>query len=92
MLWMFNQITEDVGVERRCDNVIISGGIRNFLDGYYLVENSVVPAIYGQAAAFLKNARGEYEQLKAFVKQQTEGYQLARQFLSIRKSLQEEKL
>jgi len=44
----------------RCKHLIISGGLRNFLDGYYLTEASELPAVYGQASAFLRYAREDY--------------------------------
>lgn len=92
MLVMMNNLVDEMGAERKCGELIISGGVKNFLDGYYLVENSTLPAIYGQAASFLRNAREDYSELKKYVKQQTEGYQLARQFLSIRKSLRKREM
>src|SRR5512133_1139130 len=37
-----------------CRQVIISGGITSFLDGYWLINRCKLPAIYGQASEFLK--------------------------------------
>ena len=68
-----------------CKNLIISGGIKSFLDGYYFTEKSVLPAIYGQASAFLKYAQGSYSELKEFFEFQIKGLILARSFLKIRK-------
>ncbi len=65
--------------------LIISGGIKNYLDGYYFVNKSSLPAIYGQASTFLKHAKGEYATLRDFVSSQTEGYQLAHSLLSIKR-------
>lgn len=67
-----------------CKQVIISGGIRNFLDGYYLISKSKLPAIYGQASAFLEYARNSYESLYKFVDSQVKGLQLARAYLKIK--------
>ena len=39
-----------------CKQLIISGGINDFLDGYYLAGNSKLNAIYAQASAYLKPA------------------------------------
>ncbi|RMD96258.1 MAG: isopentenyl-diphosphate delta-isomerase, partial [Bacteroidetes bacterium] len=39
-------------------------------------------AVYGQASAFLKHARGDYEQLQHFVAQQLEGLALAKAYLT----------
>jgi len=51
------QSRKDMDVARtrvQCKHLIISGGLRTFLDGYYLTEKSKLPAVYGQASAFLK--------------------------------------
>ena len=43
-----------------CNQIIISGGINSFIDGYYLIKKSVIPAVYGQASAMLKYAREDF--------------------------------
>jgi isopentenyl-diphosphate delta-isomerase len=75
----------DAGKEVRCKQIIVSGGIRDFLDGYYLISQSRLPAIYGQASAFLKHAQGEYDQLGHFVESQIRGLQLAEAYLTLKK-------
>jgi isopentenyl-diphosphate delta-isomerase len=84
MVDLSNQLFEELGEKASCKQLIISGGVRNFLDGYYLVEKAKVPAIYGQASAFLKHARGSYEELYRFVDLQIKGYRVAEQFLRIK--------
>ncbi|MFA9370953.1 MAG: isopentenyl-diphosphate delta-isomerase [Labilibaculum antarcticum] len=69
----------------KCKEIIISGGIQNFLDGYYLMEKSNLPAIYGQASVLLKYAKESYEELRAYLESQRKGLQLAKSFLRIRK-------
>jgi isopentenyl-diphosphate delta-isomerase len=64
--------------------VIVSGGIKNFLDGYYCIEKIKSPAVYGQASAFLKHATEDYEKLRAYTMLQTEGLKLANAYLSIK--------
>lgn len=64
-----------------CRQLIISGGIGNYLDGYYLVSKSRIPAIYAQASAFLRHSRGEYGPLRDFVASQLEGYAMAQALL-----------
>jgi len=66
---------------RKLPNLIISGGIRNFLDGYYLIRQFESPAVYGQASAFLKHAMKDYEDLKQFALQQIKGLELAQAYL-----------
>lgn len=84
MLSFVNE-TIDSGKKIRCKSLIISGGIQNYLHGYYLMKRSKLPAIYGQASAFLKHARGDYEALQNFIKQQIEGLRLASSYLKPRK-------
>ncbi len=81
MLEMVNRLNNN---NIKCRQLIISGGIKNYLDGYYLVSRSKVPAIYAQASAFLKHSQGEYESLRKFVAGQIEGLRMAKQFLKIR--------
>jgi isopentenyl-diphosphate delta-isomerase len=71
----------------RCRQIIISGGIRSFLDGYYLINHCKLPAIYGQASEFLKYASQSYEELKKFVDYQVEGIMLARSYFVIKDSV-----
>ena len=65
-------------------NLIISGGIKSFLDGYYLVESSRMPATYGQASGFLKYAMSDINTLRHYAKIQTKGLQLAYNLLRLR--------
>ncbi len=67
-----------------CNQIIISGGVKTFLDGYYLTEKINFDAIYGQASGFLKHARGTYEELQAYTEGQLNGLKVAKQFLKIR--------
>jgi isopentenyl-diphosphate delta-isomerase len=66
-------------------DIIISGGIKNFLDGYYAVETCPNRAVYGQASAFLNHARGDYQELQEFIEIQIKGFALAQQYLTIKK-------
>lgn len=83
MLDMVNHLAETRN-DLKCGQLIISGGIRSYLDGYYHVSRSKLPAIYAQASAFLKHSQGEYEQLRRFVAGQIEGYRMAQALLKIR--------
>lgn len=85
MTIMTNKIIEDLGVKIRCKEVIISGGVKNFLDGYYLINKLVLPSIYGQASSFLKHARGNYQELYNYVDAQIQGLELANAFLTLKK-------
>jgi len=79
-----NEILVDPRADVQCRQLIISGGVRNFLDGYYLTERVQLPAIYGQASPFLRHAQGDYGELKKFVDGQIRGLEIARAFLSLR--------
>ncbi|TXF90905.1 isopentenyl-diphosphate delta-isomerase [Neolewinella aurantiaca] len=78
------ELRQGAGLARtqvQCKHLIISGGIRTFLDGYYLTEKSELPAVYGQASAFLKYARDDYATLQAYVNAQIRGLELAKAYL-----------
>ncbi len=83
MTEMANYISEhEHGIH--CQNLIISGGIKSFLDGYYLTEKSIIPAVYGQASNFLKYAKESYPALKSFMEHQIKGLEIARAYLKAR--------
>jgi isopentenyl-diphosphate delta-isomerase len=72
---------KEQGINLRCEHLIISGGLQNFLDGYYLTKKSVLPAVYGQASAFLRYAREDYATLQRYVNTQIRGLELAEAYL-----------
>lgn len=72
------------GTPVRTGHLIASGGIRDFLDGYYLLERSALPAVYGQASAFLRYAREDYATLQRYVNTQLRGLELAYAYLRLR--------
>lgn len=84
MVDMINLIMDEEKNSIKCRQLIISGGIRSFLDGYYLMKKSGLPSVYGQASAFLKYAREDYQQLQNFVSHQVKGLQMAYAFLRVR--------
>jgi len=67
-----------------CKQIIISGGIQSFLDGYYLLQKSLLPAVFGQASAFLNYARQDYEQLQTYISKQIKGLEMASAYLRIK--------
>ena len=81
--WL-NTAVRELGPELRVKNVIISGGVRDFLDGYFLLKTTALPAVYGQASGFLKYARGDYAELQTFVETQVRGLELAYAFLKVK--------
>ncbi len=75
---------EQAGEPLLCRQLIISGGIRSFLDGYYFISKSSLTSVFGQASGFLRHATGEYPELQRYVADQVSGLKLARAFLKVR--------
>lgn len=84
------QMIEDINIvvenssEVKCKQIIISGGIRSFLDGYYLMQKSRLPSVYGQASTMLRYAREDYEKLREYIQYQLKGLQMAYTYLTIK--------
>lgn len=83
MLGMINDMVKS-GAPHSCNQIIISGGVRSFLDGYYYISRSLLPAVFGQASGFLRFARGDYKELQSFVEDQVKGLTFAYSFLKVR--------
>ena len=66
-----------------CRQLIISGGIQNALDGFYLTSKCELPSIFGMASAVLKHASESYESLSEFLKNQIQALSLAKAYLKI---------
>jgi isopentenyl-diphosphate delta-isomerase len=79
-----NNAIEELGNKMLCKQIIISGGIKNYLDGYYLMNKTKAHAIYAQASAFLKYATGSYEALQNYCELQKKGLQTCYSYLKIR--------
>ena len=86
MMENINTIYEE-GADIQCKNIIVSGGIKTFLDGYYFLKKSKIPAIYGQASTFLKYAKESYEALDEFLAYQIKGLELAYAYLTIKDNI-----
>ena len=84
MVDLSNRIIKELGNKVKCEQVIISGGIKNFLDGYYLINKLATPSVYGQASSFLKHARGTYQELYEYTDAQVQGLELANSFLKLK--------
>ncbi|MDA3905562.1 MAG: hypothetical protein PF484_05740 [Bacteroidales bacterium] len=65
-------------------NIIISGGVNDWLEGYYLMNKIKYPSVFGQASAFLKYAQGDYKQLNNYVLNLKKGLLMAQTYLTIR--------
>lgn len=84
MVHHYNALNEEIAELNNGSDVIISGGVKSFVDGYYLTERINANAVYGQASAFLKHSRGAYEELQEFVNLQIQGLKLAKNYLKIK--------
>jgi len=84
MIEMTNQILDEIGENRNCKLAIVSGGLSNFLDGYYGMKKLNMPSIYAQASALLKSAVISSEELSEYLQYQKEGLQMAYQYLRVK--------
>ncbi len=81
MAGFVNQILDNEGSKILCRQVIVSGGIRGFMDGYYLTSKLKLPSVYGQASALLKHAMENYDSLHEYLEMQLRGLAMAKTFL-----------
>lgn len=84
MVNMANQVISGLGSKCLCHETIISGGVSNFLDGYYLMKKLNSKSIYGQASSFLKYSMGDYEMLRTHILSQIKGLKMAYAFLTVK--------
>ncbi len=84
MVLFSNAILNELSSGALCSQVIISGGVKNFLDGYYFTQKINTPAVYGQASAMLTYAQHDYEGLHNYIASQIKGLELANAFLKIK--------
>lgn len=81
MLDWANEIYDNGKV--KCKYLILSGGVKSYLDGYYLVSKSKIPAVFGMASPFLQHARVGYDMLQEYVTYQADGYRVAKNYLRL---------
>ncbi len=84
MVEIVNDIKRMAPHEHFVDNFIISGGVKSFLDGFYLCEKLNACAIYGQAKMMLDHAADDYNLLANFVDGQVKGLEFATSYLTVR--------
>lgn len=83
MIGFVNNFYEE-NPEFRNKEIIISGGVRNFLDGYYYLNKCKFKAIYGQGSSLLAYAMDDYKELKTFFDYQIKGFKMAKAFLKVK--------
>lgn len=76
----------DQGKTVNAKKIIISGGVKTFLDGYYHINTVKMPAIYAQASAMLKYALKGYEPICDYIESQIEGLLMATSLLTIKEN------
>jgi isopentenyl-diphosphate delta-isomerase len=77
-------LSDEPGIN--CRQIIISGGIKSFLDGFYLMKRLNTASVFGQASGFLRYAKEGYEELHQYVGYQVNGLNLANSYLTIKKT------
>ncbi len=70
--------------ENKNVQLIISGGIRNFLDGYYLCSKAKHHSIYGQAGVFLQRALIDTQEVFNFVSKEIQALRICQTYLSLK--------
>ncbi len=81
MVHFVNEIISKQSSAIKCKKLIISGGVKSFLDGYYLTESAKMPAIYAQASEMLRYAIQGYSALNNYIQSQIKGLQMAHKLL-----------
>ena len=84
MITLTNHLVAQLGTQVKTKNIIASGGIRSFVDGYYCINKLTLPSLYAQASPFLKYAQGDYDTLREFVETQIEGLRMCQAFLTVK--------
>ncbi len=84
MVHMLNQLVQQNGAQYKVKDIIISGGVRDFLDSYYLRSISSTHAISGHASGFLKHALIDEQSLDNFIETMSEGLLMSESFLRVR--------
>ena len=85
MIEFVNEIQEENPNNILCNQFIISGGVKNFLDGYYGMNKIQGNAVYGQASTLLKYAENSYEAVHEYIESQIKGLKLAQSCLIVKK-------
>lgn len=79
-----NAAIEKLGDKVQCKHIIVSGGIKNFSDGFYCIQKLQMPAVYGQAYELLKRASVSYEDVRNYIQKSLEAYRMAEAYLRIK--------
>ncbi|MBF0297262.1 MAG: isopentenyl-diphosphate delta-isomerase [Oligoflexia bacterium] len=84
MVEMVRESIANLKEKALCKEFIISGGIKNFLDGHYLMNKLGYTSIYGYGFNLLELARVSYDKLHLFIENEINGLQMAKNFLAVK--------
>ena len=74
-------LKRDLGKKAQCTSFIISGGVEDYLQGFYLMQRLGMPSVYGQAKKLLEFAKEGFGPLDQYVGSQVNGLAMAHSFL-----------
>ncbi len=80
---MITFVNQNIGLSKKKE-IIISGGINSYLDGYYYINKINAKAVYGQAFSMMKYATKNYKTLQTHIQKEIEGLELAYSFLKVK--------
>ncbi len=79
-----NEMIDYINEYKTDKEIIISGGVNSYLDGYYYINKINAKAVYGQAYIMMKYASESYEKLETYIKSEIKGLELANSLLKVR--------
>lgn len=86
MVGYLNEILKENNPTHLAKHIIISGGVGNFMDGYYLTQKCQAKSVYGQASVLLNKANEGEEALFQYLEDQIRGFKIAQKFLKVKNS------
>jgi len=85
MVSFINELTVELSDKFVVQHYIVSGGIKNFLDGYYVTQKlNAHTTVYGQASTLLKFAEKGYDELHQYIENQIKGLQIAKAYFRVK--------
>lgn len=84
MVGLINELKEELGDRVLCEDYIVSGGISNFLDGYYGISKLNFNSVYGMASGFLQYSLQSYGYLVEQVEKHIDGLKIANAYLRVK--------
>lgn len=85
MIDLINEVRTSNPSAIQCKQIIISGGVKGFLDGYYHMQRCHMSNLYAQASGFLRHAM-DYSELKKYLELEIEGLKMAHALLRVKEN------